>query len=84
MKEHNFNLTFQALIEKYCELLLGESSPELIEKVKVMAIYNYINKSMPPLVSHWNQTHVDAKDEIKSIFEEIKRLNEQYRQQKNN
>lgn len=77
MGKDPFNVEFNALIEKYSELLIGSSSPELTNKIKIMAIYSYLSKSMPPLVNHWNQMHPDARDEIKNIFAEIKQLNEE-------
>ncbi|MEH7384142.1 YusU family protein [Bacillus sp. JJ1521] len=67
------------LLEKYTELLLGESSPELKEKVKLWSLYMHISKSMPPLAKHWNETYPDAKEGIKEIIAEIKKLNEEHR-----
>ncbi|MFT4412910.1 YusU family protein [Fredinandcohnia humi] len=67
------------LLEKYTELLLGESSPELKEKVKMWSLYMHISKSMPPLAKHWNDTYPDAKESMKEIIAEIKRLNEEHR-----
>ncbi|MCM3161222.1 YusU family protein [Metabacillus litoralis] len=71
---------FEGLLEKYTELLLGESSDELKEKVKMWALYTHISKSMPPLAKHWNSTYPEAKEDLKSIIGEIKDLNEQFRQ----
>lgn len=68
------------LLEKYTELLLGEASDELTEKVKIWALYTHIAKSMPPLTKHWNATYPDAKDEIKTIINEIKALNDKHRE----
>ncbi|MGY3714756.1 YusU family protein [Sutcliffiella cohnii] len=67
------------LLEKYTELLLGESSPELKDKVEAWVVYSYIAKSMPPLVKHWNEQYPDAKDGMKELISEIKTLNEQHR-----
>jgi len=67
------------LLEKYTELLLGETSPELKEKVKAWVLYTYISKSMPPLVKHWNEKYPDGKDGIKKVIHEIKELNEKHR-----
>ncbi|MCA0986705.1 YusU family protein [Guptibacillus algicola] len=67
------------LMEKYTELLVGESTPELKEKVKLWAMYTHLSKTMPPLAKHWNQTYPDAKDEMKELVEEIKLLNEENR-----
>ncbi|WP_347548922.1 YusU family protein [Pseudalkalibacillus hwajinpoensis] len=67
------------LMEKYTELLLGDSSPELKEKVKLWAMYTHLSKTMPPLAKHWNQTYPDAKDEMKELISEIRKLNEEHR-----
>ncbi|WHX99869.1 DUF2573 family protein [Neobacillus sp. DY30] len=73
---------FQALLEKYSDLLVGESSEEVTEKVKVWALYTHIAKSMPALAKHWNERYPEAKEEMKTIINEIKLLNEQHRQGK--
>ncbi|MEK3857004.1 YusU family protein [Cytobacillus sp. FSL H8-0458] len=70
------------LLEKYTELLIGEASPELIEKVEAWALYSFIAKSMPPLAKHWNETYPDAKEEMKTLIAEIKTLNEEMRSKK--
>ncbi|WP_377887842.1 DUF2573 family protein [Alkalihalobacillus sp. R86527] len=67
------------LMEKYTELLIGDSTPELKEKVKLWAMYTHLSKTMPPLAKHWNQMYPDAKDELKELVAEIKRLNEENR-----
>jgi uncharacterized protein YpbB len=72
------------LVEKYTELLLGETSEELAEKVKVWVLYTYISKSMPALAKHWNETYPEAKAEIVKIIGEIKHLNEQHRAESQN
>jgi len=77
-----FREQVEALMSKYTELLVGESSPELTEKVKIWAMYTYVSKSMPPLAKHWNELYPDAKEEMKELILEIKELNEQYRQSK--
>jgi hypothetical protein len=74
-----FDREFEALVEKFAELLTGKANPETVEKVKKWAIYNHIHKSMPALASHWNQSHPEAKQEIRRLFEEIKGLNEALR-----
>lgn len=81
--EREFRKQFDGLCEKYTELLLGDATEELIEKVKVWALYTHIAKSMPPLAKHWNATYPDAKDEMKALINEIKQLNEQHRANKN-
>lgn len=78
----SFREQFEALMSKYTELLVGDSSPELTEKVKIWAMYTYVNKSMPPLAKHWNELYPDAKEEMKELVLEIKELNEQHRQSK--
>jgi hypothetical protein len=79
LMEKVFAEQFNALIEKYSDLLVGESSEETTEKVKVWALYTHIAKSMPALAKHWNELYPEAKAEMKTIINEIKLLNEQYR-----
>ena len=43
-----FQEQFDGLIEKYTELMVGQSDEQLQEKVKMWALYNHISKSMPP------------------------------------
>jgi hypothetical protein len=38
---------FEALLEKYSDLLVGESNEETTEKVKAWALYTHIAKTMP-------------------------------------
>ncbi|MFD1358757.1 DUF2573 family protein [Fictibacillus halophilus] len=68
------------LIEKYAELLIGKTEPEHVEMVKAYVLYSSIAKSMPPLVKHWNESYPDAKDAMKELISEIKKLNEEHRQ----
>lgn len=77
-----FKEQLDGLLEKYTELLIGESSPELKEKVQAWAMYSFIAKSMPPLAKHWNETYPDAKEEMKALISEIKKLNEEHRSKK--
>jgi hypothetical protein len=70
---------FEALMSKYSELLVGESTDEVLEKVKMWALYSHIAKSMPALAKHWNELYPDAKAEMKLVMEEIKQLNEKHR-----
>lgn len=77
--QENLKEPLDGLVEKYTELLLGEASPELKEKVKMWVIYSHIAKSMPPLVKHWNETYPDEKEKIKQLIAEIKELNDQHR-----
>jgi hypothetical protein len=80
--EKVFVQQFEALLEKYSELLVGEANDEIKEKVKAWALYTHIAKSMPALAKHWNELYPEAKDEMKIIINEIKHLNEQYRNTK--
>jgi hypothetical protein len=79
MMEKAFVKQFEALLEKYSELLVGESTDETKEKVKVWALYSHIAKSMPALAKHWNGLYPDAKEEMMQIINEIKVMNEQHR-----
>ncbi|MCM3725058.1 YusU family protein [Neobacillus cucumis] len=81
--EKEFTAQFEALLDKYSELLVGESSEDTKEKVKAWALYTHIAKSMPALAKHWNGLYPDAKKEMKLIIHEIKELNEQHRNSKN-
>ncbi len=77
--DQKFKEQFDGLIDKYTELLVGETSDDLKEKVKMWALYTHISKSMPALAKHWNASYPDAKDELKEIINEIKALNEKHR-----
>lgn len=79
MMEKEFAQQFEGLLEKYSELLVGESDEDTKEKVKAWALYSHIAKSMPALAKHWNELYPDAKEEMKQIINEIKQLNEQHR-----
>ncbi|CUB53309.1 hypothetical protein BN2127_JRS10_02234 [Bacillus subtilis] len=74
-----FNEQFDGLLEKYTELLLGESNEERKEQVQKWALYSYIAKTMPTLVKHWNETYPDAKEEMVQLITNIKKLNEEKR-----
>lgn len=75
-----FAQQFEALLEKYSELLVGDSSSEVKEKVKAWALYTHIGKTMPALIQHWSALYPDAREEMKQIIQEIKQCNEQHRQ----
>ncbi|NRD76432.1 DUF2573 family protein [Bacillus sp. BRMEA1] len=75
-----FAQQFEALLEKYSELLVGDSSEDIKEKVQTWAIYSHIGKSMPALIQHWSSLYPEAREEMKQIIQEIKQLNEQHRQ----
>ncbi|WP_338592654.1 DUF2573 family protein [Bacillus safensis] len=72
----------EGLLDKYTELLLGESTDELKQDVKQWVIYSHIAKSMPPLAKHFNETYPEAKEEIKRMIQRIKQLNEAHRANK--
>ncbi|MGE6855261.1 YusU family protein [Bacillus sp. FSL K6-2841] len=69
----------EGLLEKYTELLLGESTDELKQDVKQWVIYSHIAKSMPSLAKHFNETYPEAKEEIKETIQRIKQMNEAHR-----
>ncbi|MEH7307635.1 DUF2573 family protein [Neobacillus drentensis] len=77
--EKAFVKQFEALLEKYSELLVGEATDETMEKVKMWALYTHIAKSMPALAKHWNGLYPEAKEEMKQLINEIKIMNEQHR-----
>ncbi|MBY0124192.1 YusU family protein [Bacillus sp. S/N-304-OC-R1] len=70
------------LLEKYTELLIGDSSSEMKEKVQAWVLYSFIAKSMPPLIKHWNDTYPDAKDDMKALIAQIKQMNDEHRSNK--
>ncbi|MGN7401185.1 YusU family protein [Cytobacillus praedii] len=70
------------LLEKYTELLFGETNSELKEQVQAWVLYSHIAKSIPPLIQHWNSTYPDAKEEMKHLITDIKDRNEQFRSKK--
>lgn len=82
--EDQLDEQLDGLIEKYTELLIGDTSPEMQKKVKAWMIYSFIAKSMPPLVKHWNATYPDGKEGVKKVIEEIKHLNEEKKTGKDN
>lgn len=47
--EQKLQEQLDGLLEKYTELLLGETNDELKEEVKQWILYTHIAKSMPPL-----------------------------------
>jgi hypothetical protein len=77
--EKAFVRQFAALLDKYSELLVGDTTEETKEKVKAWALYSHIAKSMPALAKHWNGLYPDAKEEMKQLINEIKDMNEQHR-----
>ncbi|WP_044338190.1 DUF2573 family protein [Rossellomorea aquimaris] len=79
----DFPEQFDALIDKYTELLVGEIDSEKKEMVSRYALYSFIAKNMPALVKHWNSLYPDGKDEMKRIVGEIKEMNEAHRAEMN-
>ncbi|WP_404292546.1 YusU family protein [Cytobacillus kochii] len=78
---HDLDQKIEALVEKYTELLLGESDETLQEEVKSWIIYSFIAKQMPPLVKHWNQLYPEGKQEMMELITKIKDLNDKQRLQ---
>ncbi|MCC9088595.1 YusU family protein [Bacillus pumilus] len=72
----------EGLLDKYTELLLGETTEALKKDVKQWVIYSHIAKSMPPLAKHFNETYPEAKEEIKETIQRIKQMNEAHRAKK--
>lgn len=72
----------EGLLDKYTELLLGESTDALKQDVKQWVIYSHIAKSMPPLAKHFNETYPEVKEEIKETIQRIKQMNEAHRANK--
>ena len=83
MEEKNMDETFrgqfEALMDKYTELLLGQTNEKLKEKVKAWALYSHVAKSMPALAKHWNELYPEAKEQMKQLIAEIKQLNDEAR-----
>lgn len=80
--DQEFLQQFEALLEKYSELLVGDSTDLVKEKVKIYSLYSHIAKTMPALTKHWNGLYPDAKDQVVAIMNDVKTLNEQYRKSK--
>jgi hypothetical protein len=77
--DKEFLQQFDALLEKYSELLVGNSDEAVKEKVKLYSLYTHIAKTMPALAKHWNGLYPEAKNQIIEIMNEVKVLNEQHR-----
>lgn len=77
--ENELKEQLDGLLEKYTELMLGESSEELKDKIQMWVLYSHVAKSMPALVKHWNETYPEAKENVKKLIGEIKELNEKHR-----
>lgn len=76
---NEFSQQFEALLEKYSELLVGSSNEDIKEKVKIYSLYTHVAKSMPALAKHWNGMYPEAKLEVIRIMNEIKLLNDKHR-----
>ncbi|PLR92589.1 YusU family protein [Bacillus sp. T33-2] len=74
--DNQFYAQLDGLLEKYTELLVGNSDPDRVNKVKAWIIYNHIAKSMPPLARHWNSEYPDAKEKIVKVIAEVRELNQ--------
>ncbi|WP_251550041.1 DUF2573 family protein [Neobacillus muris] len=80
--KNEFDEQFETLLEKYSELLVGETDEETVKKVKTWALYTHIGKTMPALISHWSALYPEARAGMKQLIQEIKVLNEQHRSSK--
>ncbi|TFD95883.1 DUF2573 family protein [Jeotgalibacillus sp. R-1-5s-1] len=76
------NEKIDAMVEKYAELLTGDTSEESIEEIKLYILYNHIAKSMPALAKHWNAVYPEGKDDMKKIVADIQRKNKVLREEK--
>ncbi|WP_202079859.1 DUF2573 family protein [Caldalkalibacillus salinus] len=74
-----FKDAFDAFVQKYAELLTGHHDEETIEKVKLFALYSHINKTMPALAKHWVSDNPAAKEEVKKIFADIQKMNQEHK-----
>ncbi|GAA0349966.1 DUF2573 family protein [Bacillus horti] len=75
-----FEQEFERFVQKYAELLTGDSSTEVLRKVKLFSLYSHISKTMPDLAKHWMADNPDAKLQIKQIFDELQTLNREHKQ----
>ncbi|MCM3292002.1 YusU family protein [Paenibacillus sp. MER 180] len=75
----NLSASFDALLEKYADLLTGHTDAATVEKVKMWALYNHMHKTMPNLTRHWNNANPEGKAAVRALFEEIKQMNEAHR-----
>jgi len=83
MVDKEFLDKFDSLVTKYTELLLGEENEHLKKEVEIWMLYNHMAKSMPSLVKHWNGQFPEAKQQIVRVIGEIKKLNDNQKQNKN-
>lgn len=84
ISDPDIRASFEALIQSYSELLVGDSSPETVEQVKLWAIYSHIHKTMPAMANHWNAAHPEGKQAVRELFQHIKAMNEAKNASKSN
>ncbi|MGL4522997.1 MAG: DUF2573 family protein [Bacilli bacterium] len=80
--DEKFKDQYETLLKKYSELLVGDDSPEMMEKVQQWIVYLHISKQMPPLTKHWSERFPEGKTMMIAQINEIKTKNEQVRQKK--
>ncbi|MBM7580930.1 DUF2573 family protein [Jeotgalibacillus terrae] len=76
------NEKMDAMVEKYAELLTGDTSEQSIEEIKMYVLYNHIAKTMPALARHWNSLYPEGKEEMKRIVRDIQQKNKAVREEK--
>jgi hypothetical protein len=76
--------SIKPLLAKYSELLTGDATDAVTEKVMVWALYSQMKKTMPALIQHWHHDNPETKEEIKKLFEEIQALNQAHKAQRAN
>ncbi|HZG84664.1 YusU family protein [Paenibacillus sp.] len=76
LNDPSLRAQFDALIEQYAELLVGDNAPETVEQVKLWALYSHIHKTMPALANHWNAAHPEGKAAVRELFEDVKARNQ--------
>ncbi|SMG56746.1 DUF2573 family protein [Paenibacillus aquistagni] len=79
-QDNQADAAFEGLLQKYTELLIGKDDAESIDMIQKWAVMNHIHKTMPNLMRHWNESHPEAKAEMKALFEQVKSLNEAHRE----
>ena len=78
-----FYKNFEELFEKYSELLTGDSTQDVVGKVKIWALYSHMKKTMPALVQHWHQQNPESNQLVRQIFEDVQKLNQEHKAQLN-
>ncbi|MBN6186749.1 DUF2573 family protein [Aneurinibacillus sp. BA2021] len=82
--ENNTIPNIDSLLYSFTEFLTGEADEERVERIKVWALYNYMLKTMPPLVQHWTNEHPEEKKQLRELFEQVKQWNEAKKQKDSN